>query len=156
MSIKFGKGNGHSQEGHHLVEASLDLENKRRALQEAWKDIVPHGEADDQYVVRIIYWKNARWMTEVMMDRVPGPEDIERDYVVMWEGIMRLKPRPDVTGSLEQIFMTFQDNGTYPYFSQREVKQKLQPHPHTSMSMGDIVEIDTVKYVCAVRGWRPL
>ncbi len=152
MGIKFGKGNGHSAEGRDLVKANLELEAKRKALQEAWKDVIPRTPHDDEYVIRIIYWKNARWMTE----GVPGPADIESDYVVMWEGIMKLKMRPDIRGSLDQVFMTFQDNGTYPFFSQRDVRQKLQPHPHTSMSVGDIVEIDGHKHLCAVRGWTEL
>jgi hypothetical protein len=102
--------------------------------------------------VTVLYWRKADWMTKPYLGNFTiSIEDIERDYGLMWSGSAVIEA---VELYLEFLFGNLQDDKTEAYFTQDDVL-KLTPHPHTSMSVGDIIAIDDEPWMCMPdRWWR--
>ncbi|MFA5186456.1 MAG: ArdC family protein [Patescibacteria group bacterium] len=123
-------------------EAAFDA--IRDALEEL--EVIEPDEKSPQ-MVEVWYWKDSRYM----LGAVPTPEEQKRDYAVMWRGTQTGSPLEVA----ERMFMELNQRPE-AYFSQADVKQKLQPHPHTSMSIGDIVVVNGQKFLCQSAEWKAM
>jgi hypothetical protein len=160
MGITFGKdgGDGHKQSFKPPKEVV------EQAIKSHFGGIVPPGviegiskafEEAREHRVQIWYWKTHLMMTSAFLGSIPKPwKELRPSYALMWQGIMGWNGSDK--DALNDLFTTFQDEGTGPFFSQAEVARKLQPHPHTSMSVGDVVAIDGNFYLCLPNGWEEL
>lgn len=99
--------------------------------------------------VEVWYWRDTKYLA----GNVPSTADLLRDYAVMWTGT-----QAGVSDPLAVVNRLFSDLNQHPgdYFSQADVKQKLQPHPHTSMSVGDIIVVNGKKWLCQFHGWKEI
>jgi len=94
---------------------------------------------------RVYYWKDPKYLMtgiDITGFVVPMPtrEDIERDYVLFWEGEVPDDTTPDA------IFLKF---------NALPVPVRLPPGiRHTSMSVGDAVQLGDNLYVCKPVGWE--
>jgi hypothetical protein len=95
--------------------------------------------------VEIWYWRDTKYLA----GNVPTALELQRDYAVMWRGTQ---------AGVINVDRLFSDVNQHPenYFSQADVKQKLQPHPHTSMSVGDIIVVNGRKFLCQFHGWKEI
>lgn len=112
------------------------------------------ASSGNPHQVEIRYWKDIAYMELASRGTKPSEIEVAVNYVLMWRGIMTWAG--DVMAGLDMIFSRLQDDGTHAYFSQEDVRTKLQPHPHTSMSVGDIVTVDGTRYICMSVGWESL
>ncbi len=154
--IKFGTGKVMIVGRRSSIDPKVLGEAVKRAdssqFLEAAKRCAHPGEPHE---VEIYYWRFSEYMTMAMLRHKPAEEDIIQGYALMWKGQMHLHGA-NIEANLDEIFSNLQDDGTYYYFTQDEVRAKLQPEPHTSMSVGDIISIDGQQYLCVPGGWEAL
>ena len=115
--------------------------------------------------ISIKFWKDIQSMVDVQYEgRYPTQEQISSDYVTVHEFNI-----PDSIGHLnedgflinsgnEEIvpddFFSKFNNGTNPLATpegQRFIKENGVRH--TSMSIGDIIEVEGLPYICDCEGW---
>jgi len=107
---------------------------------------------------RVFYWNNSKWL---MIDYNSGPglptlDDFKRDYRELpWINTVLTGTPEEKMG---QLFERYNDDnnpmGTKPM--QNWIRDNLQPSPHTSMSVGDIIEISGELYIVKGVGWTKL
>lgn len=95
---------------------------------------------------RVYYWKDPKYLLLglpfVKPVSKPTPEEVEREYKLFWSGEV-----PDDT-SPDDIFVKF---------NLIEGRVRLPPGiKHTSMSVGDIVQLNDQFYICMPLGWEKL
>lgn len=97
---------------------------------------------------RVYYWKDPKYLLMALpaepglLISEPTPEKLAEDYEVFWEGEVPDNTTPD------DIFVKF---------NLIEGRIRLPPGiGHTSMSVGDIVQLNDNYYVCMPLGWQKL
>jgi hypothetical protein len=110
-----------------------------------------------QKMNRIFYWKESKWMSfEYGQNSRPTLEDFKRDYVQL--PVTNIVTTGDWQAQAGELFDRYNrdDNPMSTPDMQGWIVNNLQPHPHTSMSTGDIVEIDGDLYIVKGYGWELL
>lgn len=91
----------------------------------------------------IYYWKDPKYLLLGMpLSPLPMPtqKDIPKNYKVIWQGDV-----PENT-TRDELFERF---------NFLPVPFRLPPGiKHTSMSIGDIVQLDDIFYICMPLGWK--
>jgi hypothetical protein len=102
---------------------------------------------------RVWYWTNTRYLTHGL---VPTEADFKRDYRVL--PIFNLVVPGTGKTALDLIFERYNadENPMGTRDMQAWIGNNLQPHPHTSMSPGDIVELEGELWLCNAMGWGKL
>lgn len=91
---------------------------------------------------RVYYWKDPKYLLTGFTVSKPTIEDIKRDYQLFWKGEVADDTTPG------DIFLKF---------NALPIPVRLPPGiKHTSMSVGDIVELGDSSYVCMPVGWEKL
>lgn len=91
---------------------------------------------------RVFYWKDPKYLLLGLTPGVgkPTPDIIETDYKVIWQGEVTDATTP------EDIFLKF---------NALPVPFRLPPGiRHTSMSIGDVIQLGEQYYVCMPIGWE--
>lgn len=149
MGITFGKDKGNGHEG--IFEKIEGTPQQFRSFAQPFRK----GQGLWDHVIQIWYWKRPLIMTSAYLGSLSKSwKELKPSYVLMWQGLMKWSGATEE--ALGYLFNTLQDKGTEEFFTQAEVDRKLQPHPHTSMSVGDVVRIDDKFYLCLSRGWEEL
>lgn len=102
---------------------------------------------------KVHYWKNIdEWLMWVTMrKKIPTKEDIARDYV-------QLPFTIDIDGEdeLDTIFEKL-NVGDNPLATEKNQHWLIEHDVcHTSMSVGDVVQLDDRYFVCAGVGWEEI
>lgn len=108
-------------------------------------------------MVRVYYWKK-EGTRDYLMGKVPDRAEFNKDYVQVW-GTDQPQEKKGIA-LLENLYMRFNNYDSNP-LSNAFGQKKLQHYGvgHTSMSVGDVVEIEGVEWLCLWNGWgklRPL
>lgn len=111
-------------------------------------------------MIEVYYWKDLDYI-EIKYDfedakDKPGPEEFEEDYEKVPVDLdLDEDDYDNDIQILEKIFVIL--NGPENPLSRKKkqewIKENLQPDPHTSMSIGDIVKVDDTYYICNDVGW---
>lgn len=100
-------------------------------------------------LAEVWYWKNVKYVRGAK----PSADEFARDYALMWSGEAP-EGKPAVP-TLEDLWIEL-NACPEKYFSQDDVKAKLEPHPHTSASVGDVFALGGKKFICCSIDWEPL
>jgi len=109
-------------------------------------------------MVKVLYWKKGPRTAEYLNGRVPtGAQEVTDDYAVVWEGKGKAGTAKEGTALLDHFYRMFNTYSTNP-LSGDVPQQKLRDKGvgHTSLSVGDIVEVNGVKWLCLWDGWATL
>jgi hypothetical protein len=147
LELDFKSHTGHASEDEHgiihlHVHSNSSMELRYKAIPPKW---AKKPEPIPPVQVEIWYWRDTKYLA----GNVPTALELQRDYAVMWRGTQ---------AGVINVDRLFSDVNQHPenYFSQADVKQKLQPHPHTSMSVGDIIVVNGRKFLCQFHGWKEI
>lgn len=113
--------------------------------------------------MEIYYWKNIEWMTNVQfadnkkLGRYPTKNDFKKDWKKLPISIPYYK-RMSLNENLNNTFKILNTIGNPMETpeNQRWIRKNLHPHPHTSMSVGDIVKINKKYYIVLGIGWKKM
>ena len=108
--------------------------------------------------MHIYYWKKAQWLLDVDSEnRLPTVEDVQRDYQELPISLPS-NPKKSVKWNLESAFetMNLENNPMGDAQSQHWIRVWLQPEPHTSMSVGDVIKFKGRFYVVLPMGFSEL
>lgn len=112
------------------------------------------GKARGEAAIAVYYWKDSKFL----LGRAPTRGEFVQGYGRLplklddlWEG--------SVKGTLERVFthLNRERGGLTNKAMQEWIAKNLKPHPHTSMSIGDMVEIrrdgKTELWLCGLYDW---
>jgi hypothetical protein len=113
----------------------------------------------------IYYWKDSKWMQTVQSEegypnkgdpRYPNKGDLKLDYVRL---PIRLDIKDTTEQSLDDIYKTLNVDEINP-MGEQKMQEWLKANgvKHTSMSCGDIIEVEGKYFICDEdeRGWTEL
>ena len=108
----------------------------------------------------IYYWKDIKWMLTVQSEdgypnkgdpRYPSKGDLKLDYERL---PVRLDIKDTTEQSLDDIFQTLNLETINPMCEQKmQDWLKANGVKHTSMSCGDIIEVEGKYFICDNEGW---
>lgn len=102
---------------------------------------------------KIYYWKEIKkWLLEVTMRRsFPTKEDIKKDYVQL-PFTLEIEGKDELDRIFEQLNVGDNPLAT----TENQEWLKANEVCHTSMSVGDVVQLDDQYFVCAGVGWEEI
>lgn len=110
----------------------------------------------------IYYWKDSKWMIgtqyagEVKGERYPRKSDFKKDYKKLPTTIPYDRSN-DLDGNLSNVFEIMNiRNPMETAQKQYWIKKNLQPNPHTSMSVGDVIKVGKNYYLTLGIGWKKM
>ena len=104
--------------------------------------------------MEIYYWKELIFV----LGRKPSRKEFEDCYAKLPIDFPEMKSKSK-RKMLEEIFYILNDEGKEenPLDEQQDwIMENLQPNPHTSMSVGDIIKLDDEYWICKGMGWEQL
>src|SRR5207249_6569073 len=103
---------------------------------------------------RVFYWTDSKYVNGL----VPTEKDFRRDYRELPAPSRNLKPIVTGQDALNQLYAEYNDykNPMGTAEMQNWIRDNLLPNRHTSMSIGDIIELDGELWLCRVIGWEKL
>ena len=112
--------------------------------------------------MEIYYWKNTKWLEAVSfaddkeLGRYPTKAEFKRDWKKLPISIpyYKMLSLDENLSSVFEIMNTRNPMGTPE--KQRWIRKNLQPHPHTSMSVGDVVKVNKKYYLVLDVGWKKM
>jgi len=113
--------------------------------------------------MEVYYWKNIDWLTkssyvgEVTGCRYPTKTEFKKDY----KKIPITFPFNDKLGDEVNFGRVYSrlNQGNNPLATlemQRWIRSNLNPHPHTSMSIGDVIKVGDKYWITINIGWDKL
>ena len=113
--------------------------------------------------MNIYYWKNIKWLTNVnfsddkSLGCLPKKSDFKKDWVKLPIKITYDKS-DNIDGNLAIVFdkLNLPGNPMETHEKQEWIRKNLFPHPHTSMSVGDVVQIGNKYYLALSIGWKKM
>lgn len=110
----------------------------------------------------IYYWKDTKWMLgtqyagSVKGERYPRKSDFLKDYKKLPITIPYDRSN-DIDGNLANVFDIMNiRNPMESKINQDWIRKNLQPNPHTSMSVGDVVKVGKNYYLTLSIGWKKM
>jgi len=96
--------------------------------------------------VKVLFWRDVGWLTDVMEGKLPSIYQVEQQYVELPITINR--------NNLDSIFALL--NGSHNPLLERQ-KWIRENQVHTSMSVGDVVRLSKNElYIATNLGWKKL
>lgn len=108
------------------------------------------------------------WSSKVHINKYPTIKDVKKEYIKLpidecfWKSwrFIDVKEVPKDERTLEAIFALFNNYTHNPMADGKDGKMQkwLKDHNvvHTSMSVGDVIQLDNEFFVCAMEGWKKL
>lgn len=107
--------------------------------------------------LKVFYWKKSEVTVGYLMGKVPSGEEFKRDYRYIWSSGHVIQKRGTVLSRLEEAYMLFNSPDNNPLDNPRGHARLVGVAVgHTSMSVGDVVQMDGVKYIRLSVGWTKL
>jgi hypothetical protein len=104
--------------------------------------------------VTVYYWKDIGYLVRLGDGVKPTPEQVETDYAAVWTGEMPDDTQPD---DVFGIFNGVDDKMGNPLASDAGQENILSLGvKHTSMSIGDVLRLDSRFLVCMPVDWEPI
>jgi len=110
----------------------------------------------------IYYWKDRKWMLsthyagEVEGERYPRKSDFKKDYKKLPITIPYDKSN-DINENLEKVFDIMNTKNPMETKQKQDwIRKNLQPDPHTSLSVGDVVKVGKKYYLAIGIGWKKM
>jgi hypothetical protein len=116
------------------------------------------GRSNGEVEVSVYYWRDVKYMN----GDIPESKDVfENDYIKLPMSLGELWSEGAGTDTAERVFET---SSLCKKSMQEWIMKNLKPHPHTSMSVGDVVEIckggkrkrSVELWLCGMAGWIDL
>ena len=106
--------------------------------------------------IDIYYWTDVEWLRVGHEHRIPTKFDFEREYKKLpislsYSNAVALEANLDSVYEIMNIRNPMETEG-----KQKWITKNLQPHPHTSMSTGDIVKARGEYWIVMPIGWKKL
>ena len=110
-------------------------------------------------MMKVFYWKDIKWINSGMADEaLPTKDDFDKDWEEM-PIVVEYNASKSVDGNLANVFsiLNRDDNPLSTKENQDWIRNNLKSHPHTSMSVGDIVQLDKGEYYMVMNmGWQKI
>ena len=110
----------------------------------------------------IYYWKDRKWMIdthytgEVKGVRYPRKSDFKKDYKKLPITIPYDKSN-NIDENLEKVFEIMNIRNPMETKQKQDwIRKNLQPNPHTSLSVGDVVKVGKNYYLAIGIGWKKM
>ena len=110
--------------------------------------------------MQIYYWKNSKWLL-VEHNGLPAKDDFEKDYVklpitIPYDKTIDAESNLGIAFGILNDAYQYTPNPMSQPIHQQWIRDNLKPHPHTSMSVGDIIKIEDEYWIAKGVGWEKL
>lgn len=106
--------------------------------------------------IYVYYWKDARWLQIGHGKKMPTENDMEMEYKKLPISIS-YENHVTLNDNLNNVYekMNLRSPMETPE-NKKWITKNLQPHPHISMSTGDIVRVRDEYWIVMPVGWKKL
>lgn len=107
--------------------------------------------------IDVYYWKNNKWLfIGYDVKHLPTETEFKRDYKKLPISLS-FNNMITIGANLNNVYEILNiKNPMETQKNQEWIRKNLQPHPHTSMSVGDIVKIRGEYWMVMSVGWKKL